>query len=136
MCPLFLGFRPSNWTILVKSNNERVWSSKTKVTQTFMNVVIWRKKYIYLIYLSYIDFYFTSFSNRASHQSQWLSNLFFILQLGRLTHSEFRHVDYCLLRHGALWELQTGKVQKCQTGKSKVHKCGFSFHTIQSIVEQ
>ena len=47
MWPLFLGFRPFNWYILVNSINERVWSPKTKATQTFMNVVIWRKKYIY-----------------------------------------------------------------------------------------
>ena len=47
---MFLGFRPFNWKILVKSNNKRVWSPKTKATWTFMNVVIWQKK----VYLTYI----------------------------------------------------------------------------------
>ena len=41
--PLFSSFRPFNWKISVKSFNQRVWSSKTKSTQTFMNIVSWQK---------------------------------------------------------------------------------------------
>ena len=51
MPSLFLGFRPFNWKILIKSINSRVWSPKTKTAQTFMNVAIWRKKYIYWPYI-------------------------------------------------------------------------------------
>ena len=36
--------------ILLKSISKRVWSPKTKAMRTFMNVVIWRKKYIYYTY--------------------------------------------------------------------------------------
>ena len=55
MLPLFLGFRPFDWKILVDSINQRVWSPKTKDTRTFMNVVIWWKnisnvlKHIYIV---------------------------------------------------------------------------------------
>ena len=48
---MFLRFRPFNWKILVKSINSRVWSPKTKAIRTFMNVVIWQKKYIYCWYI-------------------------------------------------------------------------------------
>ena len=43
---LFLGFRSFSWWILLKSFNKRVSSPKTKAIKSFMNVVIWRKKYI------------------------------------------------------------------------------------------
>ena len=43
---LFLGFRSFSWWILLKSFNKRVPSPKTKAIKSFMNVVIWRKKYI------------------------------------------------------------------------------------------
>ena len=46
MWPLVLGFRPFNWSI-----NQWVWSPKTKAAQTFMNVAIWQKKYIYWPYI-------------------------------------------------------------------------------------
>ena len=36
----FLGSRPFNRYILLKSINQRVWSPKSKATQTFMNVAI------------------------------------------------------------------------------------------------
>ena len=54
MQPLFLGFRPFNWKILVKSINQTVWSPKAKAAWTFMNVVIWQKKYIYRLYIFFL----------------------------------------------------------------------------------
>ena len=51
MRPLFLDFRPFNWKILVKSIIERVWSLK-KAIQTFINVVIWRKKVCLMIHIN------------------------------------------------------------------------------------
>ena len=51
VCMAFVfGLQTLNWKILVKSINWRVWSPKSKATQTFMNVVIWREK-VYLIYI-------------------------------------------------------------------------------------
>ena len=48
MWPLFLGFRPFNWKILVKCINERVWSPKNKGHMNFYECCDLTKK-VYLI---------------------------------------------------------------------------------------
>ena len=71
MWPLFLGFRLFNRTIIVKSNNERVWSSKTKATKLFWMLWFDEKsiskvhKYLVLVYslvntASKLEFWFPS----------------------------------------------------------------------------
>ena len=43
MRPVFLGFRPFDWKILLKLSLKGSEARKQKATQTFMNVMIWRK---------------------------------------------------------------------------------------------
>ena len=74
MKPLFLGFRPLNWKILVKSINSRVWSPKTKAPWIFYECCDLTEK-VYLTCIILVTLIFKGVS------SLLLSNLFFITYL-------------------------------------------------------
>ena len=64
MWPLFLGSRPFNWKILVKSI-KRVWSPKIKATWTFINVVIWQKRILFYSALLELGIFFYTIETRG-----------------------------------------------------------------------
>ena len=62
---------------LVNSSNQRVWSSKTKATRTYMNVWIWRKSISKQHIIPNILLLFPSFSFMTGWKKSWLGHFVF-----------------------------------------------------------